>query len=127
MIANSELFPSASLPALRLALARAFRPAPASAAAAQSGLGKSENKNRSDFCAPFVVLLPLNSFVINKISSKSASTFVDFLRFLCAKRPFFGPKWPNSGYQIACAFLPFCPALSRHPIRRETELLARFG
>jgi hypothetical protein len=36
--------------------------------------------------------MTLNSFVINKTSSKSSPIFCDFYRFLCAKRPFFAPK-----------------------------------
>ena len=40
--------------------------------------------------------MALNPFIINKTTSKSTSIFRDFLRFLCAKRPFFDPKPPQA-------------------------------
>jgi hypothetical protein len=42
--------------------------------------------------------MALNSFGINKTTSKPSSIFVDFYRFLCAKRPFFAPKSPPRAF-----------------------------
>jgi len=107
MIANSELFLSASLLALRQASVRAFGPAPALAAAAQSGLGKSENRKIKKLLHCFQCKSNLTILESTNRPQNPHRFLSIFCDFSAQNGPFSAPKGPILATKQPLPFSPF--------------------
>jgi hypothetical protein len=110
MIANSELFLSASLLALRQASVRAFGPAPALAAAAQSGLGKSENRKIKKLLHCFQCKSNLTILESTNRPQNPHRFFAIFLRKTALFRPQKAQFWPQNSLCLLALLSSSFPA-----------------